>query len=82
MLIIVSGFLYLVSLGMSKFIFVWWLINGTITPAGKVNNHKVYTVWYEDGKVMDYVTKKEIIDSIEVELRDYKEDEETFFKNN
>jgi hypothetical protein len=67
---------------MAKFIFVWWIINGTITPAGKVNSDKVYTVWYKKEIVMDCVTKREIIESVNEELENYVEDEETFFKNN
>ena len=66
---------------MSKFIFIWWLLKGTITPAGEYNGVKVYTIWYEDGKVIDYATKQEIISEIDSTMTD-EIDEEEFFKYN
>lgn len=78
---------------MSKLIFLWWLLNGTITPAGEHEGHKMYTVWFADGKVADYAYKGEILNYIktkefvydeELEYESLKEeiDEESFYKKN
>jgi hypothetical protein len=77
---------------MSKLIFIWWLINGTITPAGHDDNHKLYTVWFSDGKVADYAYKGEVMNYIKTgkfEYDDFLEmpdktpiDEEIFYSNN
>ena len=78
---------------MSKIIFLWWLLNGTITPAGEHEGHQMYTVWFADGKVADYAYKGEILNYIEtkefvydeeLEYESLKEkiDEESFYKNN
>ena len=79
---------------MSKIIFIWWLLNGTITPAGEHEGHKLYTVWFADGKVADHMYKGEILHYIETKELEYneeyefesltqdQEDEMTFYKNN
>ena len=75
---------------MSKLIFVWFLMNGTVTPAGEHENHKMYTVWFKDGKVIDYAYKGEVINYIETGEFIYDEDleygeqldEEAFYSKN
>ena len=77
---------------MSKLVFVWWLLNGTVTPAGNNDNHKLYTVWFKDGKVADYAYKGEVMNYIKTgkfEYDDFLEmpdetpiDEEVFYTNN
>jgi hypothetical protein len=76
---------------MSKIVFMWWLLNGTITPAGEHENHKLYTVWFKDGKVADYAYKGEVINYIETGVFEYNEsielddpilDEEVFYSKN
>lgn len=79
---------------MSKIIFMWWLLNGTITPAGEHEGHKMYTLWFkEENKVADYMYKGEILHYIEtkelvydeeLEYQSLKEEiiEESFYKNN
>ena len=78
---------------MSKLIFLWWLLNGTITPAGENDGHKLYTVWFADGKVADHMYRGEILHYIQTKELEYnedyefgftqdQEDEMTFYKNN
>ena len=76
---------------MSKLIFVWFLMNGTITPAGEHEDHKMYTIWFKDGKVIDYAYKGEVINYIKtgtfeyddfLEMPDTSIDEEVFYTNN
>lgn len=78
---------------MSKIVFMWWLLNGTITPAGEHEGHKLYTVWFADGKVADHMYRGEILHYIETKELEYnedyefgftkdQEDEMTFYKNN
>jgi len=78
---------------MSKIVFLWWLLNGTITPAGEHEGHKLYTVWFADGKVADYMYRGEILHYIQTKELEYnedyefgltpdQEDEMTFYKNN
>jgi hypothetical protein len=59
---------------MSKIVFVWWLLNGTVTPAGEHEGHKLYTLWFkEENKVCDYMYKGEIIHYIETNDLEYDE---------
>jgi hypothetical protein len=76
---------------MSKLVFVWWLLNGTITPAGTHEDHKLYTVWFKDGKVADYAYKGEVMNYIKTGVFEYNDflempetqiDEEIFYSNN
>jgi len=76
---------------MSKLVFVWWLLNGTITPAGNDDNHKLYTVWFKDGKVADYAYKGEVMNYIKTGVFEYNDflempetqiAEEVFYTNN
>jgi hypothetical protein len=61
---------------MSKIIFIWWLLNGTITPAGEHEDHKLYTVWFKDGKVADHMYKGEVLHYIETGDLEYNEEYE------
>ena len=61
---------------MSKLIFVWFLMNGTITPAGEHEDHKLYTMWFSDGKVADHMYKGEILHYIETGDLEYNEEYE------
>jgi hypothetical protein len=75
---------------MSKIVFMWWLLNGTITPAGEHEDHKLYTVWFSDGKVADYAYKGEVMNYIKTGKFEYDEslefgheiDEEVFYSKN
>lgn len=78
---------------MSKVIFIWWLLNGTVTPAGEHEGHKMYTVWFnETNQVIDYAYKAEVINYIKTGVFEYDDflempdktpiDEEIFYSNN
>ena len=75
---------------MSKLIFVWFLMNGTVTPAGEHEGHKLYTMWFKDGKVADHMYKGEVINYIKTKELVYDEtlefgnytDEEVFYSKN
>ena len=77
---------------MSKLVFIWFLMNGTVTPAGEHEGHKMYTVWFKDGKVADYAYKGEVMNYIETGTFEYDDflempdetpiDEEVFYTNN
>lgn len=57
---------------MSKIVFIWWLLNGTVTPAGSHEGHKLYTLWFkEENKVADHMYKGEIIHYIETGKLEY-----------
>jgi hypothetical protein len=77
---------------MSKVIFIWWLLNGTVTPAGEHEGHKMYTLWFnETNQVIDYAYKSEVMNYIETGVFEYNEsielddpilDEEVFYSKN
>ena len=78
---------------MSKLVFVWWLLNGTITPAGEHEGHKMYTVWFnKTNQVIDYAYKAEVMNYIKTGVFEYDDflempdktpiDEEIFYSNN
>ncbi len=78
---------------MSKLVFIWWLLNGTITPAGEHEGHKMYTVWFnETNQVIDYAYKAEVMNYIKTGVFEYDDflempdktpiDEEIFYSNN
>ena len=57
---------------MSKLVFIWWLLNGTVTPAGEHEGHKLYTLWFkEENKVADHMYRGEIIHYIETKELEY-----------
>lgn len=79
---------------MSKIIFIWWLVNGTLTPAGEHEGHKLYTLWFKEenkvadhmykGEVMNYIKTGELVYDESLEFESLKEDidEEVFYTNN
>lgn len=79
---------------MSKLVFIWWLLNGTVTPAGEHEGHKLYTLWFnEENKVADHMYKGEVMNYIKtgklvydeaLEFESLKEDldEEVFYTSN
>lgn len=78
---------------MCKVVFIWMLLTKTITPAGEHEGHKLYTMWFKDGKVADHMYKGEVMNYIKtgelvydeaLEFESLKEDldEEVFYTNN
>ena len=79
---------------MSKIVFIWWLVNGTLTPAGEHEGHKLYTLWFKEenkvadhmykGEVMNYIKTGELVYDESLEFESLKEDldEEVFYTNN
>ena len=78
---------------MINIVFYWMLLTKTITPAGEHEGHQMYTIWYKDGKVIDYAYKGEVLNYIKTgkfEYNDFLEwpddeepiAEEVFYSNN
>jgi hypothetical protein len=61
---------------MTKIIFIWYLVTGTIVPQDKVNDRQTYALFFEDGKVVDFAFKAEILEYIETGTFEYDEDRE------
>ena len=51
--------------------FMWLLLTGVVTPAGEHEGHQMYTIWYEDGKVIDYAYKGEVYNYIKTGTFEY-----------
>ena len=78
---------------MINIVFYWMLLTKTITPAGENDGHKMYTIWYKDGKVIDYAYKGEVLNYIKTGTFEYDDfyewpddeepiAEEVFYSNN
>lgn len=78
---------------MINIVFYWMLLTKTITPAGENDGHKMYTIWYKDGKVIDYAYKGEVLNYIKTGTFEYDDFyewpddeepivEEVFYSNN
>jgi hypothetical protein len=61
---------------MKTIIFIWYLVSGTIVPQDKVEGRQTYAVFFEDGKVVDFAFKEEILEYIETGTFEYDEDKE------
>jgi hypothetical protein len=61
---------------MKTIIFIWYLVSGTIVPQDKVEGRQTYAVFFEDGKVVDFAFKEEILEYIETGTFEYNEDKE------
>jgi hypothetical protein len=61
---------------MTKIIFIWYLVSGTIVPQDKVDDRQTYALFFEDGKVVDFAFKSEILEYIETGTFEYDEDRE------
>lgn len=61
---------------MKTIIFIWYLVSGTIVPQDKVEGRQTYALFFEDGKVVDFAYKGEILEYIETGTFEYNEDKE------
>jgi len=61
---------------MKTIIFIWYLVSGTIVPQDKVEGRQTYALFFEDGKVVDFAFKEEILEYIETGTFEYDEDKE------
>jgi hypothetical protein len=61
---------------MKTIIFIWYLVSGTIVPQDKVEGRQTYALFFEDGKVVDFAFKGEILEYIETGTFEYNEDRE------
>lgn len=59
---------------MAKLIFIWYLLTGTVEYQQTMDGHKQYALFFEDGKVIDYAYKGEILEYIETGTFEYNED--------
>jgi len=62
---------------MTKIIFIWWLVNGTLTPVGEHEGRIIYHL-VKDEVVAEFLYKEEIINYIETDeivYNDYNETE-------
>jgi hypothetical protein len=59
---------------MKTIIFIWYLVSGTIVPQDKVEGRQTYALFFEDGKVVDFAFKGEILEYIETGTFEYYED--------
>jgi hypothetical protein len=59
---------------MTKLIFVWYILTGTVEYQQTMDGHKQYALFFEDGKVVDYAYKEEILEYIETGTFEYNED--------
>jgi hypothetical protein len=61
---------------MKTIIFIWYLVSGTVVPQDKVDDRQTYALFFEDGKVVDFAYKAEILEYIETGTFEYDEDRE------
>ena len=59
---------------MANLIFVWYILTGTVQYQQTMDGHKQYALFFEDGKVIDYAYKGEILEYIETGTFEYNED--------
>ena len=59
---------------MTKLIFILYLLTGTVEYQQTMDGHKQYALFFEDGKVIDYAYKGEILEYIETGTFEYNED--------
>ena len=59
---------------MTKLIFIWYILTGTVEYQQTMDGHKQYALFFEDGKVVDYAYKEEILEYIETGTFEYNED--------
>jgi hypothetical protein len=59
---------------MTKLIFIWYLLTGTVEYQQTMDGHKQYALFFKDGKVVDYAYKTEILEYIETGTFEYNED--------
>lgn len=59
---------------MTKLIFIWYLLTGTVEYQQTMDGHKQYALFFKDGKVIDYAYKEEILEYIETGTFEYNED--------
>ena len=59
---------------MTKLIFIWYLVTGTVQYQQTMDGHKQYALFFNNGKVIDYAYKSEILEYIETGTFEYNED--------
>ena len=59
---------------MTKLIFIWYLVTGTVQYQQTMDGHKQYALFFKDGKVIDYAYKSEILEYIKTRTFEYNED--------
>lgn len=59
---------------MTELIFIWYILTGTVEYQQTMDGHKQYALFFEDGKVIDYAYKSEILEYIETGTFEYNED--------
>lgn len=59
---------------MTQLIFIWYILTGTVEYQQTMDGHKQYALFFEDGKVIDYAYKSEILEYIETGTFEYNED--------
>jgi hypothetical protein len=59
---------------MTKLIFIWYLVTGTVQYQQTMDGHKQYALFFKNGKVIDYAYKSEILEYIETGTFEYNED--------
>lgn len=59
---------------MTKLIFIWYLLTGTVEYQQTMDGHKQYALFFKNGKVIDYAYKSEILEYIETGTFEYNED--------
>ena len=59
---------------MTKLIFIWYLVTGTVQYQQTMDGHKQYALFFKDGKVVDYAYKAEILEYIKTGTFEYDED--------
>lgn len=58
----------------AKLIFTWYLLTGTVVYQQEMDGRNQYALFFEDGKVIDYAYKEEILEYIETGTFEYNED--------
>jgi hypothetical protein len=58
----------------AKTVFVWLLLTGQVKYQQTMDGRKQYALFFEDGKVVDYATKGEIVEYIQSGTFEYDED--------
>lgn len=61
---------------LTKLIFILYLWTGTVSPQHNVDGRTTYAIFLEDGSVVDYAYKGEVLHWIETEEFQYNEDYE------
>jgi hypothetical protein len=58
----------------AKAVFIWLMLTGQVKYQQTMDGRKQYALFFEDGKVVDYATKAEILEYIQSGDFEYNED--------